>query len=80
MKKPSQPPAFEPPGIAERVLLATYWILFVIAPTVMIYYWLPENWDLAGILTGVALILLSEFGFRRWLGFWKMITSRKHRN
>jgi len=70
MKEREQQFPSEPSKIVERILLVSYWILFVILPTVLVYRWLPDGWTLTSGLVFYLLLCLSEFGFRRWLRIW----------
>jgi hypothetical protein len=55
------------------ICLATYWLLFIIAPTALILLVVPENWRLgAAIPIGLLLIVIGEHGFRKWKRRWHL--------
>jgi hypothetical protein len=49
----------------------TYWLLFIIAPSVAIFLYLGASVKNGAVCLGlfVVLILIGEHGFRRWTRF-----------
>ena len=57
-----------------RLALVSYWSLFVIAPTVALFFILGRSSSNAGVCFGVGVILtiIGEHGFRPWKRLWKV--------
>ncbi|MEI6147726.1 MAG: hypothetical protein WCS01_01390 [bacterium] len=53
--------------------LAAYWLLFIILPAVLVLLLLPKAKRLGSILPiGFVLILIGEYGFRKWKKLWRV--------
>ena len=57
-----------------HLALVTYWSLFIIAPSVVLYLLLGRSKSNVGICIGVGmvLIIIGERGFRPWKRLWKV--------
>ncbi len=59
-----------------RYLLArvSYWSLFIIAPTVALFFLFGASASSAGVCLGVVVVLVvvGEHGFRPWKRLWKV--------
>ena len=53
--------------------LASYRLLFVILPVVLVLLLLPKGKRLGSVLPlGFVLVLIGEHGFRRWKTLWRV--------
>ena len=57
-----------------RLALCSYWLLFVMAPALALFFILGRSTLNAGVCFGVGVVLaiIGERGFRRWKRLWKI--------
>ena len=56
------------------LVLILYWLLFIVAPSLTVFFLLGLSEKSAGVTFGVfiVLVLIGERGFRPWKRFWKI--------
>lgn len=59
-----------------RLARVSYWLLFIIAPAVVLFFIVGVSSSSAGVCFGVGVVLaiIGEHGFRPWKRLWKVET------